>query len=586
MEFTISGHSVRREDYDMATYKERFQHICNEFNVGFRDGEGKPLIMNRWDDIAQNICDGHFTLLIGAGVTGSIVGQWNDLLNEVAIYRVLSDNESMKLLTVNKLRTFIAASEGMRGRFLPAETDALEKGEYLKQDSGDCVGSGSTSTAKEEVTREVAFAHRVLTAIETLTKINLRGKDYIEDFLAWKENRDNIIEGFPKLKRKEIVYTFAGEDADAISSEGKKRLPLAAILNNDTEYSLQELTSGFYEWLGNYEIYFTHKQKKNFASILAKMLLPLGKSYFDKAAGPKDTEKTVTEDLMHLKAVKLADDLKKYVEKKGSIDEKSREDLCKMIAEAIWLPDYGTLDALLELCLKETFSRVLTYNFDTIFDHLLANDDVQKAYNVTRPVEVMVYGIHDTDALNLQGFCTKSVSDNPVIKIYHVHGVLDECMCNSREDEIDGSVEKKSKAPLIAPIIFSGSSYSSYQSNHFNLGSLRIADAVNEGCLLCVGFSGVDANFRSIQSELIRSRNQVLSLQDYKRHDVYITRSLKQDRKCFDMVENGKDIDTAYACLRSHMNMMQDYFDNVVGANLIWAENFEAMAALLRELKK
>ena len=560
----------------MTTYKERFQHICKEFDVGFRYGKKKHLIKNRWDDIAQNISDGqHFTLLIGAGVTGSIVGQWSDLLNEVAIHRVLSDNESMKLLTANKLRIFIAASEGMRGRFLPAETDALEKGEYLKQDSGDCVGSGSTSTAKEDVTREVAFAHRVLTAIETLTKINLRGKDYIEDFLAWKENRDNIIEGFPKLKRKEIVYTFAGEDADAISSEGKKRLPLAAILNNSKSYSLLALASGFHQWLCENEIYFTHKQKKNFASILAKMLLPLGKSYFDKAVEPKDTEKTVTEDLMNLKAVKLADDLKKYVEKKGSIDEKSREDLCKMIAQAIWLPDYGTLDALLELCLKKTFSRVLTYNFDTIFDHLLANGDVQKAYNVTRHVEVMVYGIHDTDPLNLQGFCTKRVSDNPVIKIYHVHGVLDGSMRESRDNRI----------PLIDPIIFSGSSYSSYQSNHFNLGSLRIADALNEGCLLCVGFSGVDANFRSIQSELIRSLDQVSSLQDDKRHNVYITRSLKQDRKCFDMVEKEKDIDTAYACLRSHMNMLQNYFKDVVGAKLVWAENFETMAALLRKLK-
>ena len=571
----------------MATYKEWFQHICDEFDVGFRDGKTKHLTRNRWYCIAQDMNYGlghesehepeHFTLLIGAGVTGSIVGQWNELLNEVAIQRVLSDNESMESLTVDKLRMFIATSGGMHGSFLPAETSVLEKGEYLKQDSSDCIGSGSPSTAKENVTREVAFAHRVLTAIETLIKKKLRGKDYIEDFLSWKENRADIIEGFPKLKRKEIVYISTGEDADAISSEGRKRLPLEEILNNDTEYSPQELTSGFYEWLVNNEIYFTDKQKKSLASILAKMLLANRQTEFYDTAKAYDPEATVTKNLMHLTTVKLADVLKKCVERKGVIGKKRRKDLCKLIAEAIWLPDYGTLDALLELCLKGAFSRVLTYNFDTIFDHLLANEDVQRAYKITPTVKVEVHGIHNTYALKLPGFYDKTDLYDHAIKIYHVHGVLDECMRRRRDvDEI----------PFIDPIIFSGSSYSSYQSNHFNLGSLRIADALNEGSLLCVGFSGVDANFRSIQSELIRSRNQVLSLQDYKRHKVYITRSLKQDRKCFDMVEHGKDIDIAYACLRSYMNMMQDYFVNVLGATLVWAENFETMAALLRKLKK
>lgn len=307
------------------------------------------------------------------------------------------------------------------------------------------------------------------------------------------------------------------------------------------------------------------------------MLLANRQTEFYDSAKAYDPETTVTQNLMRLTAVKLAGVLKKYVERIGVIGKKSRKDLCKLIAEAIWLPDYGTLDALLKLCLKGAFSRVLTYNFDTIFDHLLANEDVQKAYKITQTVKVEVYGIHNTDALNLPGICKETVQDNHVIKIYHVHGVLDECMRKRRDDE---------EIPIIDPIIFSGSSYSSYQSNHFNLGSLRIADALTEGSLLCVGFSGVDANFRSIQSELIRSRNQVLSLQDYKRHKVYITRSLKQDRKCFDMIEHGKDIDTAYACLRSYMNMLQDYFVNVLGATLVWAENFEAMAALLRKLKK
>ena len=118
----------------MATYEERFLHICEEFDVGFYDGKKKQLIRNRWDDIAESMEDQHFTLLIGAGVTGNIVGQWNELLNEVAIQRVLSDNESMPSLNVDKLRTFIETCEDMHGSFLPAETDVLEKLDCLTAD--------------------------------------------------------------------------------------------------------------------------------------------------------------------------------------------------------------------------------------------------------------------------------------------------------------------------------------------------------------------------------------------------------------------------------------------------------------------
>ena len=60
----------------MTTYEERFLHICKEFGVGFRIGKKNNLVRNRWDDIAEKMKDERysFTLLIGAGVTGSIVG--------------------------------------------------------------------------------------------------------------------------------------------------------------------------------------------------------------------------------------------------------------------------------------------------------------------------------------------------------------------------------------------------------------------------------------------------------------------------------------------------------------------------------
>ena len=110
--------------------------------------------------------------------------------------------------------------------------------------------------------------------------------------------------------------------------------------------------SGFYEWLVNNEIYFTDKQKKSVASILAKMLLANRQTEFYDSAKAYDPETTVTQNLMRLTAVKLAGVLKKYVERIGVIGKKSRKDLCKLIAEAIWLPDYGTLDALLKLCVR------------------------------------------------------------------------------------------------------------------------------------------------------------------------------------------------------------------------------------------
>lgn len=74
---------------------------------------------------------------------------------------------------------------------------------------------------------------------------------------------------------------------------------------------------------------------------------------------------------------------------------------------------------------------------------------------------------------------------------------------------------------------------SQYQSNHFNLGSMKIASAWYSGSLLCVGFSGSDANFRSILREFIHMKGSITSLEDEEMHDVYITRGLKTDREVY-----------------------------------------------------
>lgn len=118
---------------------------------------------------------------------------------------------------------------------------------------------------------------------------------------------------------------------------------------------------------------------------------------------------------------------------------------------------------------------------------------------------------------------------------------------------------------------------------------MRIASAWHAGGILCVGFSGSDANFRSILKEFLRMEEEesITSLNDKEKHDIYITRSLKSDREAYGLPPkaDARDLDIAYGCLRTYMRMLRDYFKKKIRANIIWDNDFESMARNLKSLK-
>ena len=489
----------------MTAYDEYIKRIKYEF-----PGD------KHWSEIKQKLekdSKPRYTLIVGAGVTACIVGSWNQLLNEVAIHRVVDDNNGV--CTPKELRDYVGRA--LNGVLLPEATDVLEKGEYLQFDPTDSIDASDRSD-RQVNQRERNFAHRVLSSILRLERRQLKGRDYERDFLDWLG--DHEISAF-KIRRRQL------NDTEHI------RNALAGM-------SLLDLINGLNEWQKK-----CAEQDLSIANI-KKAIIDDDVAYLKRLLPMENPDTTISVAINKAKA--------------GNIEEALKQLIIEAAAYALWLPNYCTLDALLYLCLHGKFQSVLTYNFDTVFDRLLANKEVQKKYGVPM-TKVRVYGIHSANPYILG-------NGRRTIDVHHVHGILDEAIEN------------------VQSIIFSGTSYEEYQSNHFNLGSMKIASAWHSGGLLCVGFSGSDANFRSILREFIRMKGSITSLKDEEMHDVYITRGLKTDREAYGLTEktNDDDLRFSYGCLKTYMSMLQNYFYNKTGAHIIWDEDFESMARNLKGL--
>lgn len=489
----------------MTAYDEYIERIKHEF-----------LGDKHWAEIKKKIEAGgksKYTLIIGAGVTACIVGSWNQLLNEVAIHRVVDDNNGS--CTPKELCDYVGRV--LNGALLPNATDVLEKGEYLQFDPADSIDASDRSD-RQVNQRERNFAHRVLSSIRRLEKRQLKGRNYEEDFLDWLS--DHEISAF-RIRRKQMS-------------------DMEHIRNALTGKSLLDLINGLNEWQKDCA------EQDLDIDIIRKEILASNVAYLKCLLPMENPDVTIR------KAIQTAE--------AGNIEEALKKLIIEAAAYALWLPNYCTLDALLYLSLHGKFQSVLTYNFDTVFDRLLANEEVQDIYGVP-DTKVRVYGIHSVNPYILG-------KGKRAIDVHHVHGILDE------------DIEK------VQSIIFSGTSYEEYQSNHFNLGSMKIASAWYSGSLLCVGFSGSDANFRSILREFIHMKGSITSLEDEEMHDVYITRGLKTDREVYGLTEktNDDDLMFSYACLKTYMSMLQNYFFNKTGAHIIWDEDFESMARNLKGL--
>ena len=500
--------------------------------------EDEFLEKGQWDSIKEHLCTENslpYTLVIGAGVTACVVGSWNHLLNEVATHRVLDDNHGSIDLTPDKLLDYIRRIR--KGTLLPEATDVLEKGEYLRYDPDDSIDKAEKQ-GEQDYLRETIFARRVYSSILRLQKRQLKGRDYKDDFIDWLDNREVSAFQIPRKKMNDSEVIEA-----AVSGKNVEELinGLNAWNANTSNMPLVESEIRAYLQAGKYEE--------------LKRLLPVG-----------NPEKTIKEAIDNA-----------HKGHRSNEDNALKTLLVESAVYVLWLPDYGTLDALLELCLHGKFRSVLTYNFDTIFEWLLSDKKVQAKYKAKR-TKVNIYGIHDPNPVGSLGEGKQSID------VYHVHGILDERI-GAKQDKVTTELVKKS----IEPIIFSGTSYESYQLSHFNLGSMAIASAWHHGSLLCVGFSGSDANFRSILKEIMfMTQGGITSPNDEQKHEIYITRSLKSDREEYGLTDKATEEDSliAYGCLRSYMRMIQDYFKKKIGAKIIWDRDFQSMAQHLKSLKK
>lgn len=508
--------------------------------TGYKDYEKKLKasleISPLWEKLKY---ERHLSLLIGSGVTSCIVGDWNALLNEIAMVRYWSENKEIDpIIMRNYIKGFC------RGNFLPNETDPIEKGEYLQYDPRDFV-SFETETLNNNW-REVTFSHQVLIAIERLMNRKLRDGTYKHPNPYTLENRCEI-----------DFINWLKDEPEPIFGIGRRML-------NDPD-KVKEALRG----LSNKAI----AQKLSSALGVSIDLNAMKKAIQDEPEPYEQVMVSLGSFVDNYLEIEIKAILKKAKDPKEDMDEWIGEFLRLITAYAIWLPPYDTLEALLRLCMRGRITEVISYNFDMVFDRLLASRNVQEALKATEKYkhrieerDVCVYGMYSLQPIEMNGFA--SIPTAKTIRIYHVHGILDR------------------ELKKIEPIIFSETAYKSYQELPFNIEKTYLANAYLQGGLLCVGFSGKDGAFRRIFDQMLSLQHGVIFGEGEGRNQIYLTRKLKDIQKPYRFYIDtmDKDLKTAYACVDTNLKMLQHYYRRQVHANILWSETYEEMAASLMEL--
>lgn len=467
--------------------------------------------------LGQSVKDGRLALLIGAGVTAGLVGNWKELLNELAIMRCGSqacksdDAWKPDKPRLNQLRDYIKKVKD--ASFLPVDTGVLEQGEYLMYDPDDMEAQHlNRQTASDERWRERCFAAQVGDAIRCLTHKHLcdaRGKmpkTLEKDFEDWCDNSADDVFG---VRRRDVS-------------------------NNDA--CVKAL-----------------KDQKITAEALAEKL---------------QDRYGLSTDLADLRA-----EAAKTKADAAEIEAAVFERLAAQAADALWRPGYGTLYQMLRLCALGGVQEVITYNFDTIFDRLLMDPDIQRRLGAkaTRPVQV--YSFHNERPVELKGANTDRKNADAV-RIYHVHGIL------------DGEEDKEARLPDM-PIIFSENSYQTYQNRVMNWSNIRIAEAINTYDLLCVGFSGTDANFRNLVQLCRQLQGTPIFASGMNPHKVFLTRACKYDVDRYTKAKDtftSEELECAFWCVGTYFDLVQMYYAYQLGITVLWSEDFDDMAKQLGQL--
>lgn len=222
----------------------------------------------------------------------------------------------------------------------------------------------------------------------------------------------------------------------------------------------------------------------------------------------------------------------------------------------------STLFSTVKLCIKKNIKNIISYNFDTILDRLIADYNVRNLFGVNENVAVYVHGPQMSNPYILGD--KKSVN---IVNIYHVHGVLD--------NDIP-----------IEPIIFSETSYLDFQNNILNWSNLQLINIMSHYNVLCIGFSGTDPNFRMLRHLLYQSKiDSIIGNIDVK--NFYLMRSCGDEisNLCkFDDPSNTNQCHSSIVCIKTYLDMVTTYFKEQLGVDVIWSNGYLFTAKQINNL--
>lgn len=226
---------------------------------------------------------------------------------------------------------------------------------------------------------------------------------------------------------------------------------------------------------------------------------------------------------------------------------------------------FDTLSAVINLCVRQSISEIITYNFDTIVDRLIADSTIRSTYDTSaEPVRVEVYSYFDSKPVLI--LPEKAESTWKTVRIYHVHGIVDKDF----ED--------------VHPLIFSENSYQNYQKTALNWSNIRIADVQSRNNVLCIGFSGDDPNFRALRRFLEDTHNNPVMGGDEK-NAVYLMRNYADEKhKLLDPDTAPEENDFALACIKTYFDAVISYFKKQYNVDILWSNGFDAMAFQINQL--
>ena len=509
------------------------------------------------DGLKESLASSNVTLLLGSGVSRCLVGDWAELLDEMAVTHC-GGLKQTKQIDIKKIRGFIRQHTA-DGRFLPSATSVLEQGEYLLFVPEDTEFSRYAQPEDAIYWQETYYAARVRDTMGILRSRNLRdggGKNartLEEDFLSWLNDApDPSALGLPRrtLGNKQALIekleTAASTDLmDLLNRQYGETISLDsvhAVLTDEalsSENKLRRLCDTFH----------LHEDT-------------VKKAIREKVSGGTDVE------FMLLNG----DELNKHLEAlRGQVTSGYPDLLHRLLAEKaaslLKRPNYATLHAVLKLCLKYRIHHVITYNFDTVFEELLVSKAVREAMGEIQDIKVQLRSYFQPQGVDLEGFY-QGLQDNDTICVDHVHGILHEDL------------------EQVRPIFFSENSYRSYQGNGPHWSNQVLSQALGATDLFCVGFSGTDANFRY----LIRLHKAMLRgflTQDQQTHRIYLTESMEKLKKHYDAkdrVQTNDDKHLFCVCLEKALEMIENYYEHQFNAVYIWAHNYDDLANRLLKL--